>query len=122
QYHLNSSTTTNIPDMHMSMYPGYSDMDFTSLSLPKNENGDFSQKRLPPGTTAMQTNLMRCVAYGLSTDRLTPDPFNLCSNAGNTHVSIFKKQPLDMTQSTSTQLLWSTMVRPVLSGTSCQVK
>ncbi len=29
-------------------------------------------KRLPFGTTAMQTNLMQCVAYGLSTDRLTP--------------------------------------------------
>lgn len=43
QYHLNSSTTTNIPDMHMSMYPGFSDMDFPSLSLPKNGNGDFSQ-------------------------------------------------------------------------------
>ncbi|CAI9561898.1 unnamed protein product [Staurois parvus] len=28
--------------------------------------------RLPSGMTAMQTNLMQCVAYGLSTDRLTP--------------------------------------------------
>ncbi|PWA20906.1 hypothetical protein CCH79_00007335, partial [Gambusia affinis] len=41
QYHLNNSTTTNIPDMHMSMYPGFSDMDFPGL--PKNGNGDFSQ-------------------------------------------------------------------------------
>ncbi|XP_027884716.1 strawberry notch homolog 2b isoform X1 [Xiphophorus couchianus] len=41
QYHLNNSTTTNIPDMHMSMYPGFSDMDFPSL--PKNGNGDFAQ-------------------------------------------------------------------------------
>ncbi len=32
--------------------------------------------------TAMQTNLMQCAAYGLSTDMLTPLPFNLCSNAG----------------------------------------
>ncbi len=32
----------------------------------------------------MQTNLMQCAAYGLSTDRLTHHPFNLCSNAGST--------------------------------------
>ncbi|CAI9550560.1 unnamed protein product, partial [Staurois parvus] len=69
----------------------------------------------------MRTNLMRCVAYGLSTDRLTPHPFNLCSNAGSTHTSISQRQPLDMTLSTCTQLLWSTMARPVLSGT-CPVK
>ncbi|CAI9536916.1 unnamed protein product [Staurois parvus] len=31
----------------------------------------------------MQINLMQCAAYGLSTDRLTPHPFNLCSNAGS---------------------------------------
>ncbi len=31
---------------------------------------------------------MQCAAYGLSTDRLTPPPFNLCSNAGSTHTSI----------------------------------
>ncbi|KAM4575108.1 strawberry notch homolog 2b isoform 2-T2 [Fundulus diaphanus] len=43
QYHLNSSTTTNIPDMHMSMYPGFSDMDFSSLGLSKNGTGDFPQ-------------------------------------------------------------------------------
>ncbi len=30
---------------------------------------------------------MQCAAYGLSTDRLTPHPFNLCSNAGSTHTS-----------------------------------
>ncbi len=29
----------------------------------------------------MQTNLMQCAAYDLSTDRLTAHPFNLCSNA-----------------------------------------
>ncbi len=77
--------------------------------------------RLPSGTTAMQTNMMQCAAYGLSTDRLTPHPFNLCSNAGSTHTSISQTQPLDMTLSTCTQLLWSTMARPVLSGT-CPVK
>ncbi|XP_038146211.1 protein strawberry notch homolog 2 isoform X2 [Cyprinodon tularosa] len=43
QYHLNSSTTTNIPDMHMSMYTGFPDMDLTSLNLHKNGNGDFPQ-------------------------------------------------------------------------------
>ncbi|CAI9533159.1 unnamed protein product [Staurois parvus] len=64
----------------------------------------------------MQTNLMQCVAYGLSTD-----PFNLCSNAGSTHTSISQRPPLDMTLSTCTQPLWSTMARPVLSGT-CPVK
>ncbi|CAI9561985.1 unnamed protein product [Staurois parvus] len=39
----------------------------------------------------------------------------LCSNAGSTHTSISQRQPLDMTLSTCTQLLWSTMARPVLS-------
>ncbi len=39
--------------------------------------------------TAMQTHLMQCAAYGLSTDWLTPHPFNLYSNAGSTHTSIF---------------------------------
>ncbi|CAH2330308.1 Hypothetical predicted protein, partial [Pelobates cultripes] len=57
----------------------------------------------------MQTNLMQCAAYGLSTDRLTPHPFNLCSNAGSTHTSISQRQPLDITLSTYTQLLWLTM-------------
>ncbi len=64
---------------------------------------------------------MRCAAYSLSTDRLTPHPFNLCSNAGSTHTSISQTQPLDMTLSTCTQILWSTMARSVLSGT-CPVK
>ncbi len=49
------------------------------------------------------------------------DPFNLCSNACSTHTSISQTQPLDLMLSTCTQLLWSTMVRPVLSGT-CPVK
>ncbi|CAI9574733.1 unnamed protein product [Staurois parvus] len=71
--------------------------------------------------TAMQTNLMQCAAYGLSTDRLTPHPFTLCSNAGSTHTSISQRQPLDMTLSTCTQPVWSTMERPVLSGT-CPVR
>ncbi len=70
----------------------------------------------------MQTNLMQCAANDLSTDRLTPPPpFNCCSNAGSTHTSISQTQPLDMTLSTCTQLPWSTMARPVLSGT-CPVK
>ncbi|CAI9582206.1 unnamed protein product [Staurois parvus] len=64
---------------------------------------------------------MQCVAYGLSTDRLTPHPFNLCSNAGSTHMSISQRQPLDMTLSMCTQLLWLTMARTVLSGT-CPIK
>ncbi len=64
---------------------------------------------------------MQCVMYGLSTDRLTPHPFNLCSNAASTHTFISQTQPLDMTLSMCTQLLWSTMARPVLSGT-CPVK
>ena len=78
-------------------------------------------KLVPFGMTAMQTNLKQCAAYGLSTDRLTPHPFNLCSNAGSTHTSMSQRQPLDMTLSMCTQLLWSTMARPVLSGT-CPVK
>ncbi len=62
-----------------------------------------------------------CAPYGLSTDRLTPHPFNVCSNAGSTHTSISQSQPLAMTLNMCTQLLWSTMARPVLSGT-CPVK
>ncbi len=57
----------------------------------------------------------------LSTDRLTPHPFNLCSNAGSTHTSISQTQLLDMMLSMCIQLLWSNMTRPVLSGT-CPVK
>ncbi len=34
------------------------------------------QKRLPSGTTAMQTGLLQCVAYSLSTDKLT---FHFCN-------------------------------------------
>ncbi len=34
------------------------------------------QKRLPSGTTAMQTDLLQCVAYGLSTEKLT---FHFCN-------------------------------------------
>ncbi len=78
-------------------------------------------KRFPSGMAAMQTNLMQCAAYGLSTDRLTPHPFNLCSNAGSTDTSISQTQPLDITLSTCTLLLWSNKARPVLSGT-CPVK
>ncbi|CAI9579709.1 unnamed protein product [Staurois parvus] len=67
--------------------------------------------------TAKQTNLMQCAAYGLSADRLTPHPhpFNLCSNAGSTHMSISQRKPLDIMLSTCTQFLWSTMPRSVVS-------
>ncbi len=34
------------------------------------------QKRLPSGKTAMQTDLLQCMAYGLSTDKLT---FHFCN-------------------------------------------
>ncbi len=61
------------------------------------------------------------ICLGLSTDSLTPHPFILCSNAGSAHPSISQTQPLDMTLSTCTQLLWSTMARPALRGT-CPVK
>ncbi len=63
---------------------------------------------------------MQYAAFGLSTDRLTPDPFNLCRNAGSTHMYFSQTQPPNMTMSTCTQLL-STMARPVLSQT-CPVK
>ncbi len=53
----------------------------------------FRRVKFPSGMTAMQTNLMQCAAYGLSTDRLTPHPFNLCSNTGSTHMSISQTQP-----------------------------
>ncbi len=74
-----------------------------------------------PVPAALMPHLMQCAAHGLSTDRLTPHPFNFCNNAGSTHTSISQTQPLDMTLSMCTQLLWSTMARPVLSGT-CPVK
>ncbi|XP_061593738.1 si:ch73-63e15.2 isoform X1 [Cololabis saira] len=41
QYHLNNSTTTNILDMPMDMQLGFSDLDFSNSSFPKNR--DFSQ-------------------------------------------------------------------------------
>ncbi len=75
------------------------------------------QKRLPSGTTAMQTDLLQCVAYGLSTDKLTFHFCNLYSNAGSTHASVFWSQLLHLTHSTRTQLLWSTLARPVPSET-----
>ncbi len=73
------------------------------------------------GTAAMQTNLNAACGVWSEHWWLTPHPFNLCSNAGNTHMSISQTQPLDMTLSTCTQLLWLTMARPVLSG-ACHVK
>ncbi|XP_038572206.1 protein strawberry notch homolog 2 isoform X2 [Micropterus salmoides] len=41
QYHLNSSTTTTTPDVHMDMYSVFPDVDFSGLNLPR--NGDFPQ-------------------------------------------------------------------------------
>ncbi|KAM9849316.1 strawberry notch homolog 2b [Aulostomus maculatus] len=41
QYHSNSSANTTTPDVHMAMYPGFSDMDFSGLNHPR--NGEFSQ-------------------------------------------------------------------------------
>ncbi|XP_041648107.1 protein strawberry notch homolog 2 isoform X2 [Cheilinus undulatus] len=41
QYHLNRSTTTTTPDVHMDLYSGFSDLDFSSLNFPR--NGDFPQ-------------------------------------------------------------------------------
>ncbi|XP_077572995.1 strawberry notch homolog 2b isoform X2 [Stigmatopora nigra] len=43
QYHLNNSnaTTATTPDVHLDMFPAFSDMDFSCLNLPR--NGDFSQ-------------------------------------------------------------------------------
>ncbi|XP_072294577.1 si:ch73-63e15.2 isoform X2 [Eucyclogobius newberryi] len=43
QYHLNSSSSssTPVPEVHMDMYMGFSDVDFSSMALPR--NGDFTQ-------------------------------------------------------------------------------
>ncbi|XP_024114762.1 protein strawberry notch homolog 2 isoform X2 [Oryzias melastigma] len=41
QYHLNSNTTNNIPDMPMDLFSDFSDVDFSSLSFQR--DGDFSQ-------------------------------------------------------------------------------
>ncbi len=73
------------------------------------------QKRLLFGTTAMQTDLLQCVSYGLSTDKLTFHFCNSLSNAGCTHASVFWSQLLHLTHSTRTQHLWSTFARPVPS-------
>ncbi|CAI9605549.1 unnamed protein product [Staurois parvus] len=55
---------------------------------------------------------------GLSTDRLTPHPFTLGSNAGSTHTSIFQKTTSGYdAEHVHSSSLWSTMARPVLSGT-----
>ncbi len=59
----------------------------------------------------MKTNLMQCAAYGLSTDRLTPTP----STSAAMLAALIPKLSM------CTQLLWSSMARPVLSGT-CPVK
>ncbi len=69
----------------------------------------------------MQTNLMQCAAYGLSTDRLTLHPFNLCSKAGSTHMSISQTASGYDAEHMHYQFLSSTMARTVLSGT-CPVK
>ncbi|XP_068599294.1 si:ch73-63e15.2 [Brachionichthys hirsutus] len=41
QYPLNSSNTTPTTDLHMDVYSGFPDVDFSSLNLPR--NGDFPQ-------------------------------------------------------------------------------
>ncbi len=60
---------------------------------------------------------MQCAAYGLSTDRLTPTPSTSAAMLAALTCLFPKTQPLDMMLSMCTQLLWSTMARPVLSGT-----
>ncbi len=75
---------------------------------------------------SVQNNLMQCATYGLSTDRLTPPPPHTHPSTSAAMLAslirLFSQtQPLDMTLSTCTQLLWSTMVRPVLSW-SCPIK
>ncbi len=69
----------------------------------------------------MQTNLMQCAAYGLITDRLTPTSSTSAAMLAALIHLFPQTQPLDMTLSMCTQLLWSTTARPVLSGT-CPVK
>ena len=64
----------------------------------------------------MHTNLMERAAYSLSTNRLTPHLFILCSNADRTPTPIFQRKHLDVMLSTCTQLLWTSYPRPVLSG------
>ena len=45
-----------------------------------------------------------------------PHHLNLCSNADSTPTPIFQRKHLDVTLSTCAQLLWTTYLRPVLSG------
>ena len=70
--------------------------------------------------TALETNLMQCAAYGLSTDRLTPTPSTSLAML-SALIRVSQSQLLDITLSMGTQLLWLTMERPVLSGT-CHIK
>ncbi len=90
------------------------------LSKLKNETKMKSSLRArgPPGVsgTLRSLRILRIGRIGSATS-----PFNLGSNAGSTHTSISQTQPLDMTLSMCTQLLWSTMARPFLSGI-CPVK
>ncbi len=122
-YHtrLTPSEQNNLSWSHQTTGPQVPVIHVLTLLVYSNLFADFLvhhlKKRHPSGMTAMQTNFIQCVAYDLSTDRLIPYPFNLCSNAGSTHTSISQTKPLDMTLSTCTQLLWSTMARPFLSGT-----
>ena len=69
-----------------------------------------------PGVTAMHTNLMYSAAYDLSTNRLTPNLFNPCSNDESTPTPIFQRKHLNVTLSTYAQLLRMTYPRPLLSG------
>lgn len=59
---------------------------------------------------ALQTDLMQCEEYGLSTDRLTSHSFKFCSNVGNTQVFPFLKPILEVKLTGGTHLLWSTVM------------
>ncbi len=67
------------------------------------------KRRLPSGMTAMQTDLLQCEHWQADLPLLQP-----LKQCWHTHVSVFWSQ---LTHSTRTQLLWSTLAMPVPSET-----
>ncbi len=71
---VSSSVSSQVKSSHLYLYSA-----FNNINCNKATAGFFVsqlQKRIPSGTPAMQTDLLLCVVYGLSTDKLT---FHFCN-------------------------------------------